>query len=176
MSSRIARYKTLTFCLLLSWGKPSGFNQQLFFQVNLENSNRALLELQENHRVAISTLKEKEFIISKLLHSGKWELIIIYWTLYLLSYTEDPVKFLLINRKFFDWTCKGVAQWFAKCIGGHNFAVWKDRYRSLLLLIIGAWRWNDCNDLNLKRPGYIRFLKKCLKFEFKDCFLQETGW
>lgn len=38
-------------------------------KVNLENSNRALLELQENHRVAISTLKEKEFIISKLLHS-----------------------------------------------------------------------------------------------------------
>ncbi|KAK9291095.1 hypothetical protein L1049_009282 [Liquidambar formosana] len=38
-------------------------------KINLENSNKALLDLQENHRVAISKLKEKEFIISKLLHS-----------------------------------------------------------------------------------------------------------
>ncbi|CAK9155209.1 unnamed protein product [Ilex paraguariensis] len=38
-------------------------------KVNLENSNKALQNLQENHKVAISTLKEKEFIISKLLHS-----------------------------------------------------------------------------------------------------------
>ncbi|PRQ43350.1 putative plus-end-directed kinesin ATPase [Rosa chinensis] len=40
-------------------------------KINLENSNKALLELQENHRVAILTLKEKEHIISKLLSSGK---------------------------------------------------------------------------------------------------------
>ncbi|KAM5560023.1 kinesin-like protein KIN-5B [Rosa sericea] len=38
-------------------------------KINLENSNKALLELQENHRVAILTLKEKEHIISKLLYS-----------------------------------------------------------------------------------------------------------
>ncbi|CAN1275074.1 Kinesin-like protein KIN-5B [Linum perenne] len=36
---------------------------------NLEKSNNDLLDLRENYRVAISTLKEKEFIISKLLHS-----------------------------------------------------------------------------------------------------------
>lgn len=78
VSSRIARYKTERFCLLLSQGKLSGSNQQLFLQVNLENSNQALLELQENHKAAISALKEKEFIISKLLLSGKQELIIIY--------------------------------------------------------------------------------------------------
>ncbi|KAK9920725.1 hypothetical protein M0R45_029271 [Rubus argutus] len=40
-------------------------------KINLENSNKALLELQENYRVAISTLKEKEQIISKLLYSAK---------------------------------------------------------------------------------------------------------
>ncbi|XP_050384584.1 kinesin-like protein KIN-5B [Argentina anserina] len=38
-------------------------------KINLENTNKVLLELQENHRVAISTLKQKEQIISKLLHS-----------------------------------------------------------------------------------------------------------
>ncbi|XP_075103400.1 kinesin-like protein KIN-5B isoform X2 [Nicotiana tabacum] len=38
-------------------------------QANLENSKKALHELQENHRIAISTLKEKEFIISKQIHS-----------------------------------------------------------------------------------------------------------
>lgn len=43
------------------------------FQINLENSNKVLQEVQENHRKAISMLKEKEFIISKLLHSGKTE-------------------------------------------------------------------------------------------------------
>ncbi|XP_004302713.1 PREDICTED: 125 kDa kinesin-related protein [Fragaria vesca subsp. vesca] len=37
--------------------------------INLENRNKALLELQENHRVAISALKQKEHIISKLLYS-----------------------------------------------------------------------------------------------------------
>ncbi|XP_057471341.1 kinesin-like protein KIN-5B [Actinidia eriantha] len=38
-------------------------------KLSLENSNKALEDLQENYRVAISTLKEKEFIISKLLHT-----------------------------------------------------------------------------------------------------------
>ncbi|KAL6142066.1 hypothetical protein ACLB2K_060349 [Fragaria x ananassa] len=37
--------------------------------INLENRNKALLELQENHQVAISALKQKEHIISKLLYS-----------------------------------------------------------------------------------------------------------
>ncbi|KAL6966124.1 hypothetical protein U1Q18_042583 [Sarracenia purpurea var. burkii] len=38
-------------------------------KLNLEISNKALEDLQENHRVAISIIKEKEFIISKLLCS-----------------------------------------------------------------------------------------------------------
>ncbi|KAK1392615.1 kinesin-like protein KIN-5B [Heracleum sosnowskyi] len=38
-------------------------------KISLENNNKVLQELQENHRKAISMLKEKEFIISKLLHS-----------------------------------------------------------------------------------------------------------
>ncbi|CAI0471711.1 unnamed protein product [Linum tenue] len=38
-------------------------------KVNLEKSNKDLLDLREQYRVAISTLKEKEFIISKLLYS-----------------------------------------------------------------------------------------------------------
>lgn len=40
-------------------------------QISLENSNKALLELQENYRVAMSTLREKELIISSLLSSGE---------------------------------------------------------------------------------------------------------
>lgn len=39
-------------------------------QISLETSNKALLDLQANYRVAISTLKEKELIISNLLCSG----------------------------------------------------------------------------------------------------------
>ncbi|WCJ28250.1 ATP binding microtubule motor family protein [Euphorbia peplus] len=38
-------------------------------KLNLEKSNKELLNLQENHKVAISTIKEKESIISKLLCS-----------------------------------------------------------------------------------------------------------
>ncbi|KAH7512980.1 kinesin-like protein KIN-5B [Ziziphus jujuba] len=38
-------------------------------KMNLETRNKELLEVQENYRVAILTLKEKEFIISKLLQS-----------------------------------------------------------------------------------------------------------
>ncbi|EXB67891.1 125 kDa kinesin-related protein [Morus notabilis] len=38
-------------------------------KISLENSNKALLELQENYRVAMSTLREKELIISSLLSS-----------------------------------------------------------------------------------------------------------
>ncbi|GLT38881.1 hypothetical protein SLA2020_130990 [Shorea laevis] len=38
-------------------------------QINLEKSNKAFLDLQEKHRAAIFTIKEKEFIISKLLCS-----------------------------------------------------------------------------------------------------------
>lgn len=43
----------------------------ILFQINLEKSNKALIDLQESYRLAISTLKEKELIISKLLCSGK---------------------------------------------------------------------------------------------------------
>lgn len=38
-------------------------------KINLEKSNRDLQELQESHKVALSTIKEKEFIISRLLNS-----------------------------------------------------------------------------------------------------------
>ncbi|KAG8649247.1 kinesin-like protein KIN-5B [Manihot esculenta] len=38
-------------------------------KLNLEKSNKELVDLQENHKVVISTLKEKEFLISKLLLS-----------------------------------------------------------------------------------------------------------
>ncbi|XP_050213876.1 kinesin-like protein KIN-5B [Mercurialis annua] len=40
-------------------------------KLNLEKCNKELLDLHENYRVAISTLKEKEFIISELLNSEK---------------------------------------------------------------------------------------------------------
>lgn len=43
----------------------------VLLQISLENSNKALLELQENYRVAMSTLREKELIISSLLSSGE---------------------------------------------------------------------------------------------------------
>ncbi|XP_055808512.1 kinesin-like protein KIN-5B isoform X2 [Solanum dulcamara] len=38
-------------------------------KANLENSKKVLHELQDNYRIAISTLKEKELIISKQIHS-----------------------------------------------------------------------------------------------------------
>ncbi|KAF6164374.1 hypothetical protein GIB67_037531 [Kingdonia uniflora] len=37
--------------------------------INLDSCNKSLQELQVSHKIAISTLKEKEFIISNLLHS-----------------------------------------------------------------------------------------------------------
>ncbi|KAK3226447.1 hypothetical protein Dsin_006309, partial [Dipteronia sinensis] len=40
-------------------------------KMDLEDKNKALLDLQENHRIALSTLKDKEFTISKLLCSEK---------------------------------------------------------------------------------------------------------
>ena len=43
----------------------------ILFQINLEHSNKTLLDLQESYRLAITMLKEKESIISKLLRSGK---------------------------------------------------------------------------------------------------------
>lgn len=43
-------------------------------QISLETSNKALLDLQEKYQVAITTLKEKELIISKMLFSGKRQL------------------------------------------------------------------------------------------------------
>ncbi|KAF3614841.1 ATP binding microtubule motor family protein isoform 2 [Capsicum annuum] len=51
-------------------------------QANLENSKKALHELQENYRVAISTLKEKELIISRQIHSEN----------YLIDYAKDLRK------------------------------------------------------------------------------------
>ncbi|KAF6164369.1 hypothetical protein GIB67_037526 [Kingdonia uniflora] len=38
-------------------------------KINLDSCNKSLQELQVSHKIAISTLKEKEFIISNLLHS-----------------------------------------------------------------------------------------------------------
>ncbi|KAK2976567.1 hypothetical protein RJ640_024188, partial [Escallonia rubra] len=40
-------------------------------KINLESCNNALQDLQENYRTTISVLKEKEFVISKLMHSGE---------------------------------------------------------------------------------------------------------
>ncbi|CAN1275077.1 Kinesin-like protein KIN-5B [Linum perenne] len=54
---------------LLNPKVTSGHDEFALLQKNLEKSNNDLLDLRENYRVAISTLKEKEFIISKLLHS-----------------------------------------------------------------------------------------------------------
>ncbi|GAV62678.1 LOW QUALITY PROTEIN: Kinesin domain-containing protein/DAP_epimerase domain-containing protein [Cephalotus follicularis] len=39
------------------------------YKINLENKNKELLDLHANYRIAISTLKEKEFMISKLSNS-----------------------------------------------------------------------------------------------------------
>lgn len=69
----------------------------MFFQINLEASNKALLDLQESYRLAISTLKEKDFIISKLLCSGEsterdWQTFFIY-AVYLSHYQIINVFF-----------------------------------------------------------------------------------
>lgn len=46
--------------------------KNLSLQKNLENTVTTLQDLQENHRRLNSKMKEKEFIISNLLHSGKY--------------------------------------------------------------------------------------------------------
>ena len=50
---------------------------KLLFQENLEKTSNTLHDLQENYRLVVSTLKEKEHTISKLLKSGKS--IVVYW-------------------------------------------------------------------------------------------------
>ena len=45
---------------------------KLLLQVNLEKTSTALHDLQENYSQVVSTLKEKEFTISKLLKSGEF--------------------------------------------------------------------------------------------------------
>lgn len=75
VSSRTARWKKYYFffllCLVSSVHISDISSEILFFQINLENSNKTLLDLQESYRLAITKLKEKEIIISKLLCSGK---------------------------------------------------------------------------------------------------------
>lgn len=74
MSSKTAKYVAWTQidCLLISFFRFLHLILDENFppQMNLEASNKALLDLQENYRVAILALKEKEVIISKLLQSG----------------------------------------------------------------------------------------------------------
>jgi hypothetical protein len=75
----------------------------MFFQINLENSNKALLDLQESYRLAISTLKEKEFIISKLLFSGKsTKRVLANFGLSCCIYVNYKCIYQCINRKFFS--------------------------------------------------------------------------
>ena len=47
-------------------------DDNLLLKRNLENTNKALETIQENHKIAITKLKEKEFFISQLLNSGKF--------------------------------------------------------------------------------------------------------
>lgn len=97
-------------------------------QISLETSNKALLDLQEKYQVAITTLKEKELIISKMLFSGKrqlrnwWENFVSFFIFELLV-----TNVCSYNRKSFNWTCKGVTNWFAECIRGNKFSIWKIR-------------------------------------------------
>lgn len=117
----------------------------MFFQINLESSNKALLDLQESYRLAISTLKEKEFIISKLLCSGKsTERVLANFCLSccifvpLLNY---KCIFQCIYRKFFSWTCKGVTHQSAKCIRGYRFTVYKIRYDNFFASTLKLHSW-----------------------------------
>lgn len=60
-------------------------------QISLETSNKALLDLQEKYQVAITTLKEKELIISKMLFSGKtdnWDIVEKIFSLFLHSFGD----------------------------------------------------------------------------------------
>lgn len=73
-------------------------------QISLETSNKALLDLQANYRVAISTLKEKELIISNLLCSGgkkKKKKKNISFQYFWLLLTKN-FEFLCMSRKFFS--------------------------------------------------------------------------
>ncbi|KAK1271234.1 putative 125 kDa kinesin-related protein [Acorus gramineus] len=62
---------TRSFIQMMNERVESLENELEQWKKNLENVNRAFQELQENHRMIKSVLKEKEFIISKLLCSGK---------------------------------------------------------------------------------------------------------
>ncbi|KAF6164372.1 hypothetical protein GIB67_037529 [Kingdonia uniflora] len=65
--------------------------------INLDSCNKSLQELQVSHKIAISTLKEKEFIISNLLHSvclfklAPVLIIVISQILFLLSRMHSSV-------------------------------------------------------------------------------------
>lgn len=105
MSSRIARYNFFFFSYLLSSSVHLSdlLGGTMLFQINLEKSNKALIDLQESYRLAISTLKEKELIISKLLCSGKRTekslangLHVVYCSIYKI------IMCMCMNRKFFN--------------------------------------------------------------------------
>lgn len=44
-------------------------------QKKLQATEHALLDLEERHRQANATIKEKEYLISNLLKSGRWHLL-----------------------------------------------------------------------------------------------------
>lgn len=63
------RYQlTLILCALIL-GKIQMYN--LVMQKKLEQTEHSLVDLEEKHRQANATIKEKEFLISNLLKSGK---------------------------------------------------------------------------------------------------------
>lgn len=54
-------------------------------QKKLEETEHVLLDLEERHRQANATIKEKEYLISNLLKSGRWhflQIILQFWLLY----------------------------------------------------------------------------------------------
>lgn len=127
--------------------------------MNLEKASNELRDLQENYQLVVSKLKEKECTISKLLKSG------ILMTCWHISATFFGSLFNLIywfilhvNRKYFDWACKGNVYWSAECVKWYWFVVLEVGYGYFTL---------SSFDNKFFVPDLRRFQKKSASWEVK---------
>lgn len=83
-------------------GLPSYTLFLLWFQKRLRETEQSLLDLEEKHRQAVATIKEKDYLISNLLKSG---------------------KFIWINRPCFVVTSSVVSfRWYHRLTFFNNFS------------------------------------------------------
>jgi len=88
---------------------------KLLFQGNLEKTRNTLHDLQENYKQVVSTLKEKEYTISKLMKSGNQLMVMEAHIFCFYSIYSDFIYFV-VNRNCLDWSCEGNVHWSEECI------------------------------------------------------------